>query len=161
LHGDDADGVATGFHSIKNDGGQHTFRDQPLIDTILDGIYHFGFAINADGRFVNEDGNANARLTDVADWLTYYAGYPSTTGTGLDRLVDLARQDEGLASRPQGSMPMVGSVALICASSTAGWPVIVMPTFCCCTVMTSPTVPPPDFTRSRAMAPARGCWETT
>ena len=65
---------------------------------MLDGIYHIGFEIGVDGRFRNEDGNANARVTDVADWLNYYLGDPSTTGSGLDRIVDTARWDAGLAS---------------------------------------------------------------
>jgi Ca2+-binding RTX toxin-like protein len=65
---------------------------------VLDGIYHIGFEIGTDGRFRNEDGNANARVSDVADWLNYYLGDPSTTGSGLDRIVDTARWDGGLAT---------------------------------------------------------------
>ena len=66
LHGDDANGVATGFHTIQNDGGNQKFRGLNLIDTVLDGIYHFGFSINANNQFLNEDGNANAAIADVA-----------------------------------------------------------------------------------------------
>jgi hypothetical protein len=48
LHGDDEGGVATGFHTIQNDGANQKFRGLNLIDTVLDGIYHFGFEINAN-----------------------------------------------------------------------------------------------------------------
>jgi Ca2+-binding RTX toxin-like protein len=97
LHGDDAAGVETGFHRVQGDGATTTRFGLNLVDTVMDGIFHIGFSVNADGRFVNEDGNANALVSDVADWLSYYLGDPSTTGTGLDRIIDLARQDQGLA----------------------------------------------------------------
>ena len=67
------------------------------INTVFDGIYHIGFGLTVDGRFVNEDGNANAKVSDVADWISYYYGDPSTTGTGFDRLTDWMRLDPGLA----------------------------------------------------------------
>ena len=38
------------------------------INTVADGIYHMGFEIVCD-RFLNEDGNRNASLEDVAFWL--------------------------------------------------------------------------------------------
>ncbi len=98
LHGDDENGVETGFHLVQNDGANTAQFGLNLVDTVLDGIYHIGFEIGTDGRFRNEDGNANARVTDVADWLNYYLGDPSTTGSGLDRIVDTARWDVGLAS---------------------------------------------------------------
>jgi len=98
LHGDDVGGVATGFHLVQNDGSNTQQFGLNLVDTVLDGIFHIGFLIGADGRFQNEDGNANALVTDVADWLDYYLGDPSTTGTGLDRIVDAARWDAGLAA---------------------------------------------------------------
>jgi hypothetical protein len=43
FHGDDENGVATGFHSIQGDGANQQFRGLNLVDTVLDGIYHFGF----------------------------------------------------------------------------------------------------------------------
>ena len=98
LHGDDENGVETGFHLVQNDNTNKTQFGRNLVDTVLDGIYHIGFEVGADGRFRNEDGNANARVTDVADWLNYFLGDPSTTGSGLDRIVDTARWDSGLAT---------------------------------------------------------------
>ena len=97
LHGDDENGVETGYHLVQNDHGNTTLFAQNAIDTIFDGIYHIGFDITVDGRFVNEDGNANAKVSDVAEWITYYYGDPSTTGTGFDRLTDWMRLDPGLA----------------------------------------------------------------
>jgi Ca2+-binding RTX toxin-like protein len=98
LHGDDENGEETGYHLVQNDGANTAQFGLNLVDTVLDGIYHIGFEIGTDGRFRNEDGNANARVADVADWLNYYLGDPSTTGSGLDRIVDTARWDGGLAA---------------------------------------------------------------
>jgi Ca2+-binding RTX toxin-like protein len=95
-HGDDENGVETGFHLVQNDGGNGTLFGNNLINTVLDGIYHIGFEINSDDRFQNEDGDANAKVSDVADWLTYFYGDQSTTGTGLDRIVDTIKLDRGL-----------------------------------------------------------------
>ena len=97
LHGDDEKGVETGYHLVQNDGGTTTLFGRNAINTIFDGIYHIGFGLTADGRFLNEDGKANAKVSDVAEWITYYYGDPSTTGTGLDRLTDMMRLDPGLA----------------------------------------------------------------
>ena len=115
LHGDDENGIETGFHQVQNDGSVTRLFGQNAVDTILDGIYHVGFEI-INGRFRNEDGNANATVQDVAFWLnsllapdleagtlasplvtTTFAG---ATGTGLDDLVDLISTDAGL----QGSI---------------------------------------------------------
>ncbi|MEB3317570.1 MAG: calcium-binding protein [Cyanobacteriota bacterium] len=98
LHGDDEGGIETGFHLVQNNGGSTTQFGLNLINTVLDGIFHIGFAVDSDGRFRNEDGDANALVSDVADWLDYYLGDPSTTGSGLDRIVDTARWDAGLAT---------------------------------------------------------------
>lgn len=70
-HGDDESGIETGFHLLQNDGGILQFKGRKLIDTVIDAIYHFGFPVH-DGRFVNEDGNANERAADVAGWLNYF-----------------------------------------------------------------------------------------
>jgi hypothetical protein len=86
LHGDDEDGVETGFHLVQNDNANTTQFGRNLVDTFLDRIYHIGFEIGADGRFRNEDGNANARVTDVADWLNYYLGDPLSDVNQVDGL---------------------------------------------------------------------------
>ncbi|MFN9630187.1 MAG: bluetail domain-containing putative surface protein, partial [Cyanobacteriota bacterium] len=96
-HGDDENGVETGFHLVQNNGGNGALFGKNLVNTVLDGIYHIGFEINADNRFQNEDGAANAKVSDVADWLTYFYSDPSTSGTGLDRIVDTIKLDRGLS----------------------------------------------------------------
>ncbi len=69
LHGDDENGVETGFHQVQGDGGtNYTFGEQ-TVNTLADGIYHTGFAIQWD-HFLNEDGNGNASLSDVATWMS-------------------------------------------------------------------------------------------
>ena len=102
LHGDDENGSETGYHLVQNDGATTRLFGKNAVNTIYDGIYHIGFTINGDGRFQNEDGNANAQVSDVAEWITYYYGDPSTAGTGLDRLVDWIKLDQGLARNTAG-----------------------------------------------------------
>ena len=95
LHGDDEGTEETGFHRVQNDGGNLKYRGEALIDTVADGIYHLGFEIR-DNRFVNEDGNANATVEQVAAWLTQFFTDHSLTGSGLDRITDLIMADAGL-----------------------------------------------------------------
>jgi Ca2+-binding RTX toxin-like protein len=88
LHGDDENGVATGFHLIQNDGGTTQFRGQNFVNTVLDGIYHLGFAIE-NGRFQNEDGDQNATLADVANWLNAFAlGNHNVNGTAGNDVIN-------------------------------------------------------------------------
>jgi len=97
LHGDDENGSETGFHLVQSDGATTRLFGRNAVNTIDDGIFHIGFTINADGRFQNEDGDANALVDDVAEWMTYYYGDASHSGSGLDRLVDWIKLDPGLA----------------------------------------------------------------
>ncbi|MBK8085133.1 MAG: hypothetical protein IPK28_15680 [Devosia sp.] len=98
MHGDDEDGEETGFHLVQNDGATTKYRGQNQIDTVADGLYHLGFTIE-NGRFLNEDGDANASVTQVAQWLTQFYTDHSTTLTGLDRITDLIMADSGLAAK--------------------------------------------------------------
>ncbi|WP_172839354.1 calcium-binding protein [Tateyamaria omphalii] len=70
-HGDDEGNLETGFHLVQGDGGAYIFQGRNFIDTVADAIYHVGFAI-VDGRFQNEDGNANETVEDVAGWMNYF-----------------------------------------------------------------------------------------
>lgn len=96
LHGDDENGAETGFHRVQNDGATTQYFGENLVNTVADGIYHLGFEIQ-NGRLLNEDGDENATLSDVADWLNYFYVDQSTTGTGLDKIVDTIKADRGLA----------------------------------------------------------------
>lgn len=98
LHGDDENGEETGFHLVQNDGATVKYRGQNLVDTVSDGIYHLGFEIQ-NGRFLNEDGDANASVEQVANWLTQFYTDHSTTQTGLDRITSHIMADSGLAAR--------------------------------------------------------------
>ncbi len=64
LHGDDENGVETGFHRLQSDGSDTSYFGKNLINTVADGIYHVGLRI-VGNRFQNEDGNNNASLSDV------------------------------------------------------------------------------------------------
>ncbi len=67
-HGYDENGVETSFHLLQGDGGTAQLFGQDAINTAFDGIFHVDFATQWD-RFVNEYGNANARVEPVAWWL--------------------------------------------------------------------------------------------
>jgi len=95
LHGDDENGEETGFHLVQNDGATSRYRGDNLTNTVADGIYHLGFQIQGN-RLLNEDGNANATLTQAAEWLTQFYTDRSTTQTGLDRVTDTIMADKGL-----------------------------------------------------------------
>ncbi|CAH0295838.1 calcium-binding protein [Roseomonas sp. CECT 9278] len=96
LHGDDEDGEETAYHLVQNDGAREAMFGRNLANTIADSLYHIGFQI-VDGVFRNEDGDANASVEDMAAWLTYFIADPSTTGTGLDDIVDALIVDRGLS----------------------------------------------------------------
>ncbi|WP_294343196.1 calcium-binding protein [Prosthecochloris sp.] len=96
LHGDDENGVETGFHLVQNDGASTRMFGENFVNTVADGIYHLGFDIEGD-YILNEDGNRNASLEDLASWVQYYYIDQSDTGTGLDRLTDAVKTDPGLA----------------------------------------------------------------
>ncbi|MGK7943928.1 MAG: calcium-binding protein [Microcystaceae cyanobacterium] len=96
FHGDDENQTETGYHLVQNDGANTRFFGENLVNTVADGLYHIGFEIQ-DGQFRNEDGNANATVADVADWINYFYTDQSTTGTGLDQIVDTIKLDSGLA----------------------------------------------------------------
>ncbi len=68
LHGDDECGEESGFHYVQNDGATSKLFGQMAIDTVADGIYHLGFDI-CDDQFLNEDGDPNATVADVAKWI--------------------------------------------------------------------------------------------
>ncbi len=70
-HGDDEGNEETGFHLVQGDGGTLQFQGRDYVDTVADAIYHVGFRYR-DGRLLNEDGNANETLVDVAGWLNYF-----------------------------------------------------------------------------------------
>ena len=109
-HGDDENGKETGFHLVQNDGAITRLFGDNAIDTVADGLYHLGFGYNADKRLINEDGNANASVETVANWLNELLAddmarlanakvdptVDGTTGTGLDQLVNLIGADAGL-----------------------------------------------------------------
>lgn len=68
LHGDDEDGVETGFHLVQSDGAKTRVLEKNAINKIADGLYHLGFEGNAK-QLLNEDGNNNVRLKVLARWM--------------------------------------------------------------------------------------------
>lgn len=98
LHGDDERGTEWGFHLIQNDGATTKMFGQNLVNAVLDGMYHLGFEIE-DGRFLNEDGNKNAKVADVASWLNYFFTDISLTDSPLDQITETILNDPGLLRR--------------------------------------------------------------
>lgn len=92
-HGDDENGVETGFHLIQGDGGASYLFGEDAVNTVMDGIFHIGFDTQGD-RFVNEDGNANARVETVTYWLNELLGTTPLPppGPGTAPLVGSASQ---------------------------------------------------------------------
>lgn len=86
-HGNDSGTAETGYHLLQNDGGTLLFRGRNFVDTVADGIYHFGFQIR-DGHYYNEDGNDNEAIADVAGWLNWFLNGRSVVwgGAGHDAL---------------------------------------------------------------------------
>ena len=86
-HGNDEGNVETGFHKLQNDGGNLTFQGRNMVDTVIDAIYHYGEEY-FDGRFVNEDGNQNEEVADVAGWINYFLnGRNIVFGTNTDDMM--------------------------------------------------------------------------
>ncbi|MCP4943896.1 MAG: hypothetical protein GY924_18215, partial [Planctomycetaceae bacterium] len=100
LHGDDEKGEETGFHLVQNDGANTRMFGENFVNTVADGIYHLGFEIDGD-NILNEDGDANATLSDLADWLNYFYVDQGTTGTGLDEFVQAIKSDRGLSRKTE------------------------------------------------------------
>ncbi|MEF8714298.1 MAG: hypothetical protein V5B39_12165 [Accumulibacter sp.] len=126
LHGNDEDATETGFHLVQSDGATTRLFDKKAVDTVADGLYHLGFEI-CDGQLLNEDGNANVKVTQVATWLNsllstdlaagtlknasfdpYVNGH---TGTGLDQLVSIITTDPGLNMKISTSEIRAGATA--------------------------------------------------
>ncbi len=86
-HGDDEGGVETGFHKVQNNGSSMLFQGDNFVNTTADAIYHTGLSYSG-GRFVNEDGDQNERVADVAGWLNYFLNGTNTVfgGSGNDML---------------------------------------------------------------------------
>ncbi|NTU97990.1 MAG: hypothetical protein HGA62_09290, partial [Chlorobiaceae bacterium] len=95
LHGDDENCLETGYHLVQNDGATAQYRGDNLVNTVADGIYHLGFEIDGD-YILNEDGDPNASLQQLSEWMTQFYTDHSTTGTGFDRITNLIMADEGL-----------------------------------------------------------------
>ena len=100
-HGNDENGVETGFHLIQGDHGASYLLGDNAIDTVMDGIYHIGFDTKWD-RFLNEDGNANARVETVTYWLNELLGSTPLPAPG------------------PGTPPLLGSAAAPNVTVTAG-----------------------------------------
>ncbi len=114
LHGDDEDGVETGFHLVQNDGARTKLYGKNAINNVADSIYHLGFETHKKNRLLNEDGNKNRSFKKVGIWLNNLLSQDleagkfqnpdieevaGTTGTGLDQIIEYIYADIGLQKR--------------------------------------------------------------
>lgn len=82
-HGDDeGNGEETGYHLVQNDGATTQIEGKNAVNTVIDGIYHLGFPQANENQVENEDGNANAKYSDLASWMTYFLA-SDLNGTSL------------------------------------------------------------------------------
>lgn len=81
-HGDDENGEETGYHLVQNDGATTQIYGRNAVNTVIDGIYHLGFLPANDNQVQNEDGNANAAYSDLADWMNGFLA-SDLNGTSL------------------------------------------------------------------------------
>ncbi|NJM11160.1 MAG: hypothetical protein HC889_04010 [Synechococcaceae cyanobacterium SM1_2_3] len=96
LHGDDEDCEETGFHLVQNDGATSKLYDRNAVNNVADGIYHIGFEIQ-NNRFLNEDGNANASLKTVAEWLNNLLAEDLASGELLASAANSANDASAIA----------------------------------------------------------------
>lgn len=73
-HGDDENDEETGYHLVQNDGATTNIMGKNAVNTVIDGIYHLGFEPANENQVQNEDGNANAKYSNLAKWLNYFLG---------------------------------------------------------------------------------------
>lgn len=113
-HGDDEDGVETGFHLVQANGARTKLYSKNAINRVADSIYHLGFESDRKHRLTNEDGAANARYAKVGTWLSKLLAddfsngtltnsnvteVEGSTGTGLDSIISIIYNDVGLNKR--------------------------------------------------------------
>jgi len=111
LHGNDEEESETGFHKVVNDGAKTKLYGRNAINKIFDSIYHLGFNTHLKNRLLNEDGARNTSYKNVAKWLDNLLRkdlengalanhdikeVTGETGTGLDQVIDIIYNDEGL-----------------------------------------------------------------
>lgn len=114
-HGDDENSVETGFHLLQGDGGTSQLFGEDAVNTVLDGIYHIGFATQGD-RFANEDGNANARVETVAWWLNSLLAADLEAGTLANTSVGLPGSTGLLGSAAQPNVVSINALTSVLAA---------------------------------------------
>lgn len=97
-HGDDENGVETGYHLVQNDGATTQLYGENAVNTVFDGIYHLGFPQANNDQIQNEDGNANAQYSDITLWLNNLLANDLVNTTNL---VGNLQQDSVLVVVPQ------------------------------------------------------------
>lgn len=69
LHGNDDNGVESGFNLVYGDGNRTLLYGSNAVDKVADAIYHIGFEMTGRSILSDEDGNANESIYDVAEWM--------------------------------------------------------------------------------------------
>jgi hypothetical protein len=110
LYGTNRNGIETGFQLVENEDSDARLFGQDAVDEVADAIYSFGFG-DRDGRLLDVDGNPYRSVILTAGWLDDLLTtadmealsnpngslvVEGSTGTGLDRIVDIIQTDPGL-----------------------------------------------------------------
>jgi hypothetical protein len=105
----------TGYHLVQNDWWKTKIFWKNALNNVFDTIYHLGFETNGKNRLLNEDWDNNKSFKKITLWLSNLLKedikngslknskvnniYSWTTGTGLDKLVNIIINDNRLDSR--------------------------------------------------------------
>ena len=111
LYGRNNGGSETGFQLVQNEDSNNRLFGEDAIDEVADAIYSIGFGYDGQGRSLDVNGDAYRSLNLTASWmndllsdadmeaLSNSSGslvVEGTTGTGLDRVIEILQSDPGL-----------------------------------------------------------------
>jgi len=114
LHGKESNEEKSGFHKIVNSGARTKLYEKNAINRIFNGIYHLGLNKNLQHRILDENGEKQASLKNIAIWMdtllkedlekgtlinTDIKEVVANTQTGLDLIVSLIYNDNRLIEK--------------------------------------------------------------
>lgn len=112
LYGRNTGGSETGFQLVQNEDSDNRLFGEDAIDEVADAIYSIGFGYDGRGRSLDVNGDAYRSLNLTASWMNDLLTdadmdglsnedgaliVEGTTGTGLDRIIEIINSDPGIA----------------------------------------------------------------
>jgi len=114
LHGEDNDGQKSGFHKIVDSGAKTRLYEKNAVNRVFNGIYHLGLNKEIENRLLDEKGEKDVTVKNVAIWLddllredlengtlinSEIKETVAQTKTGLDQIVSIIYNDEKLKEK--------------------------------------------------------------